>query len=203
MVFWAGILTGALFAWLAVKMGFYWTWSTLFNIVISVYLAIFLGPIIPDFVPGAADTGYSDVLAMLSIGLGVFLILHCISCAFLTAQFRVSFPKLIDSLGAMLLGFLAGFLAWSFVGLLICMTPVAQNDSLKEIGFGGKSQQTTLSNLGWWCDSVHRAVGSKGREVTSKEIIEELLKNAERRRPQRVDEEADPNRPPEAGTEAE
>ncbi|MHC4497502.1 MAG: CvpA family protein [Planctomycetota bacterium] len=211
MVFWAGILAGGLFAWLAVKMGFYWTCTTLFNIVISVYLAIFLGPIITDFIPGAAGTAYSHVLGMISIGIGAFLILHCLSCAFLAGYFRVSFPRIIDSLGSALLGFLAGFLVWSFVGLLISITPIAQSEFVKEVGFGGQSQQTNLSNVGWWCDLVHRAVGSKGSEVTSKEIIAELLRSTERKRRHRAHREADPNkvaeadanRPPEAGTEAE
>jgi hypothetical protein len=44
MVFWAGILVGGLFIWFAVKIGFYEMWATLFNIVISIYIAIFLSP---------------------------------------------------------------------------------------------------------------------------------------------------------------
>jgi hypothetical protein len=31
MVFWAGILAGAFFAWLGVKIGFYETWTMLFT----------------------------------------------------------------------------------------------------------------------------------------------------------------------------
>jgi len=194
MVFWVGVLVGGLFAWLAVKMGFYWAWAALFNIVISVYLAIFLGPIIPELIPGVGEGAYSDVLAILSIGLGAFLILHCLSVVLLTAHFRVSFPRLIDSLGAMLLGFLAGFLAWSFVGLLVCMTPVAQHKLMKEIGFGSQSQQTSLANVGWWCDLVHGVVSSEGNESTSKEVIDELLKKAEGKRREKSDKEAEPSR---------
>ena len=40
MVFWIGILVGGLFAWFAVKMGFYETWTFAFNIIICTALAL-------------------------------------------------------------------------------------------------------------------------------------------------------------------
>lgn len=42
MVFWIAILVGGAFVWLGVRMGFYQSWCLLFNIVVSIYLAIFL-----------------------------------------------------------------------------------------------------------------------------------------------------------------
>ena len=99
----------------------------LFNILISVYLAIFLGPAIVDMFPAAGGSAFSNALAMASTGVGAFLILHCISYTFITGQFTVSLPRILDSLGAALLGFLAGFLVWSFASLLICTSPISQN----------------------------------------------------------------------------
>ena len=110
MAFWIGIFVAAVFAWFAVKIGFYEIWAMLFNIVISIYLAIRLRPVVPKFFPAAGAAPYSDVLIIVAIALGVFLILHGITYVFLTSQFAVPFPKLFDILGAGVLGFLTGFL---------------------------------------------------------------------------------------------
>jgi len=180
MIFWAGILVGGLFVWLAVKIGFYEMWAMLFNIVISVYLAIFLGPAIVNIIPGAGDSIFSDALAMICIGIVAFLILHCISYTFITGQFTVSFPRLLDSLGAAFLGFLAGFLVWSFVGLLICITPISQNTFVKGIGLGSHFQQTGMPYICRWCNLVNKAVASQDNKITCEETIDALLKSAEK-----------------------
>lgn len=195
MIFWVGILVGGLFAWLAVKMRFYETWAMLFNIVISVYLAIFLGPVIVDIVPAAGDMPYSDVLAIVCTAVVAFLILHCISYTFLTGQFSVSFPKIFNTLGAALLGFFAGFLVWSFVGLLIYLTPVSQNAFVKEIGFGSQFRQTNVSNICWWCNLVHKAVASEQSTCTVEEAITALLESAEEKPPAATGRPAEPNEP--------
>ena len=51
MVFWIAILAGVLFTWLAVRMGFYETWVLLFNLVVAIYVSIFLAPAVARFVP--------------------------------------------------------------------------------------------------------------------------------------------------------
>ena len=201
MVFWIGILAGGVFAWYAVKMGFYETWAMLFNIIISVYLAVFLGPLIPDVLPGVADTPWSNVLAMVSTAAAAFLILHCISYALITGQFSVSFPRIFNSLGTGLLGFLAGFLVWSSASLLIYITPVSDNKFVKEIGFGSQFQETNVSYMSWWCDLVHKAVASQDSEITSEEAISGLLDSAEKRWDKIGDDAAEPNEPAGVGAE--
>lgn len=41
MAFWIGLLVAIIFAAMAIKVGLYETWAMLFNIIISVYLAVF------------------------------------------------------------------------------------------------------------------------------------------------------------------
>jgi len=201
MLFWVGILIGGLFAWVGFKIGFYQTWALLFNIVVAVYLAIFLSPVIVEVIPGVSDAPFSTVLAVLAIGIGAFLILQCLSYTFLTGQFNVSIPTLLDTLGAVLLGFLAGFLVWSFVALLLCMTPISQNQFLKGVGFGGASEQTIKSNIYWWSNGLHRFVRKDEGSITPQEAVTELLektapnKPAPRRRGE-ADRPAEANEPP-------
>ena len=76
MVFWLGILVAIAFAWFCLQIGFYETWAVLFNIVISVYLGIFLRPLITELLPAAADTPYGNGLTMLATAAAVFLLLQ-------------------------------------------------------------------------------------------------------------------------------
>ena len=178
MVFWIGILVGGTFAWLAIKLGFYQTWALIFNIIISIYLAVYLRPVIVN-IPAVGDTPYNNALAMVAVALAAFLILHGISYTFLTGQFNVSFPKVFDILGTGFLGFLAGFLVWSFLTLLIYITPVSQNTFVKGIGFTGQFQKTSVSYISRFCNLVNAVVSSQDNKDSAEQTISKLLKGAE------------------------
>jgi hypothetical protein len=179
MVFWLGILIGVLFACFTVKIGLYETWAFVFNVIISIYLAVFLGPIVANIVPAVGDMEYNNALGIIATAVGSFLILQGISYMFLTGRLSVSFPRIFDTLGSGFLGFLAGFLVWSFVGLLICITPISQNTFIKRIGFDSQFKQTNMSYISWWCNLVNRVVSSEGTERTAEQAIDGLFKDVE------------------------
>ena len=194
MVFWTGIVVGGFFIWLAVRMGFYETWALLFNVVISVYVAVFLTPAIVYIIPAAGKTPYGNALTLTTIAVGTFLILHGISYTFLTGQFNVSFPKIFDNLGAGVLGFLAGFLIWSFAALLISATPIGQKCFARAIGFGPEIQQTNGSYICWWCNLVSTAVSAKDNRQQAQETVSRLLEKAEEEIPDTPERDG-PNNP--------
>ncbi len=194
MVFWLAVLAGGLFAWLAVRIGFFETWTALFNIVIAIYLSIFLTPVITDVIPAAFDTLYGNALAMIAIAAAVFLILHGISYTFLTGQFSVPFPRIFDIVFAGLLGFIAGFLVLSFAILVFMATPVSQHSLVQKVGIDRQSLQTNLSYINWWCDLVHRFAGPSDSTVTSDAVINELLDSSESNIKPKID-RADSNKP--------
>jgi uncharacterized membrane protein required for colicin V production len=175
MVFWAGILAGGIFIWFAVKIGFYETFVILFNIVISIYVAIFLTPIILDIIPTAGDTPYSNALALVVTAAGTFLILFGLTYVLLTSQYKVSFPKIFDILFSGALGFLTGFLILSFITFIVTVTPISQNRFVKQIGLDRKSQQANISYICWWCDKVNWFVSSPESKITSEQAIDKLL----------------------------
>ncbi len=179
MVFWIGILFGCLFVWLAVKKGFYETWILLFNIIIAVYLAVFLGPVVANIVPIAPKSAYNNALCMMIPGIGGFLILYAISSTLFTGRFSVPFTKTIDTFAAGFFGFLGGLLIWCFLSLLICVTPISQNTFVSELDFVGGFKQTGAPYVSWWCNRVHSIVASKDSEVSGGEVISELIKSAE------------------------
>lgn len=178
MIFWITILGGAIFAWLAIKIGFYETWALLFNIVISIYLAIYLTPIIADILPATIDTHYGTALTIIALAAAAFLILYGITYVLFTSQFEVPFPKIFDILFAGFLGFFAGFLVLSFIALLICVTPISQNKFVNEMGLSRQAQLANISYICWWCDKVNWFVASKDNKTTSQQAIDKLLTRA-------------------------
>ncbi len=185
MVFWLGILTGGLFTWFAIKIGFYEMLAMFFNIVISIYAAIFLTPVILDIIPTARETQYCHTLALVVLGGGTFFILYGITYVFLTGQFKVSFPKLFDILLTGILGFLAGFLVLSFAALVITVTPISQNRFVRQVGFNRQSQQANISYMCLWCDLVNSIVSSPDTKITSKQAVEHLLSETQSTTPEK------------------
>ena len=195
MVFWLSILASGLFVWLAVRMGFFETWTMLFNIVISVYAAIFLTPVLLDILPAAGDTSYGVALTLAVTAICLFCILWGISYVFLTGQFRISFPKAFEILLSGLLGFLAGFLVSSFVSLTITIAPVSQNRLVSAAGFNSASQQPNISYICWWCDMVNSIVSLPDSKITSHQAVSQLLSIPKPETRPKTDEKPQPNRP--------
>ncbi len=175
MILWLTVLASGLFVWLGIKIGFYEIIILFFNILISVYLAIFLTPLIMEIIPATVYTAYNTVLAMIVIATAAFLILYGISYVFLTGQFKVPLSKIFDFLFAGVMGFLTGFLVLSFIVLLIYISPISQSNFLEEIGFGRQVQEHNISYICKLCNPVNLVVASKGNNITSREAIEKLL----------------------------
>ncbi len=183
MAFYAGILFAGLFAWLAFKVGFYQIWTALFNILIAVYLAIHLSPVISEMVPAAGSTEICRTLCMFGTALGIFLIMHGISYVFLLGQFNITFPKILDTVGASFLGFLAGFLVWSFVTLLICTGPISDNAVVKTVGLDSQSfkEAKMESYLLWWGNLFDTAVAPYDEPNNTEKAIADLLEAADKK----------------------
>lgn len=205
MGFWLGILFGAIFVYIAVKIGFYETWVLLLNLVVSIYLAVFLRPIIEELVPAAGDTKYSAALIILSVGIGSFAILYGISFVFFTSQFNVPVPRVLDVVGSGFLGFWAGLLVWSFAIIIISVMPISQNSFLRSIGFTEKFQQTNVAYMSWWVNKVNNLVAYKSNYLSTEELIDELQEKVKQKpqkeRPSKTPKSTEPNEPNETAVE--
>jgi Colicin V production protein len=177
MVFWIGIFAAVLFAYSAIKLGFYHAWTMLFNLVIAVYVAVRISPMIEEYLPVAMAGQYGKTMALLATWLVTFLILHGIAYVLLIGQFEVTFPRVFNTLGSGILGFLAGFLIWSFGTLLVCTTPFSQQQYVKELGFETKTFQEAKMQpyLVWWCNFLDKIVASGESPVSAEQTIKELL----------------------------
>jgi len=176
-LFWIGILVAVIFAYSAVKLGLYHTWTMLFNLLIGVYAAIYTEPVLKDFLPAAVGEQYSKALALIAISAGIFLILQGVAYVLLIGQFEVTFPRSVNIFGSGIMGFLAGFLVSSFAALIICTTPISQNQFVKEIGLETKTLKEAKmdSYLAWWCSVLNKAAASSNMKEGPHKTIEDLL----------------------------
>jgi ABC-type xylose transport system permease subunit len=177
MVFWIGILIAVIFAYSTIKLGFYHAWTTLFNLLVAVYIAIRIGPVFEEFFPAAVNGQYSKALALLATATGVFLILQGIAYVLLIGQFEVTFPKALNIIGSGITGFIAGFLICSFATLVICTTPLSQIQSVKEIGLDAKTfeEAKMQSCLVSACNLMDILVASGEEPAPPEKTIKELL----------------------------
>ncbi len=203
MVFWLAILAGAFFVRPAIGIGFFKIWTMLFNIVIAVYVAVFLTPLIVESIPAAGETWYGHVLTLIAIAAGTFAVLYGMSSAFLAGEdsVSVSFPRVFEILLASFLGFLAGFLAFSFATFLICLSPISQHAVVKQVGLDRRGQQTNVSFVCWSCDLVHAVVSYPESEVRSEQVLDELEQSAQSKIQPKAGAKVPPDQPAEPDSE--
>jgi len=196
MVFWTAILVGALFVWLAVRLGFYETWGLLFACVISIYVAIFLAPSVTEFASaGGRISAYSTALGMIALAGGCFAMLYGLSYVFLTGQFKISFPETFDILLAGALGFLTGFVILSFVALVLTTTPLADHELAGDLGLDLESEKGNIACIVWCCDRVHAVVGGATDGSATQAAIERLLNDPPDPGPDHQSDGNEPNEP--------
>jgi hypothetical protein len=174
MVFWIAVLNGALFVWLAVRGGFYETWALLFNLIVAIYVSIFLAPSLARSVPMPGGAAWGTALSMLLLAGGTFAILHGLTWVFLTGQFSIRFPSLFDVVCSGVLGFAVGFLILSFAALALSTTPLAQRKIVTTLGLGRDGQKANVVGLARGCDLIHSVAGFAD-SGTSQAAIAKLL----------------------------
>jgi len=191
MVLLAGILVGGLCIWLAVKIGFYETWAMLFNIVMAIYIALFLAQPILNILPEEARNNQScEALTLMFLAIGAFLILHGLTYILFTSQFKVTFPKLFDILFAGMLGFFGGFLLLSFAALIIFLTPFGGYAGMQD-----DSVEYNMSSAYWLFDGIHSIVSSPDNEIITEKVVKQLLNKSKPEAQNINPQQADPDKP--------
>jgi uncharacterized membrane protein required for colicin V production len=191
MLLLAGILTGGICIWFAIKIGFYETWAMLFNVVIAIYIALFLALPIMDFLPeNTVNIPCSQALTLIILAVGTFLILYGITYILFTSQFKVVFPKIFDILFAGLLGFFGGFLLLSFAALIIFLTPFGGY-----AGMDDSSVEYNMSSAYWLLDGIHSIVSSPDNEITTENVINQLLNKSHPDNQNKNPQQTEPDKP--------
>ena len=113
------------FAWVGYKKTWYPAWALLFNIIVAIYLGVMTAPQIVDNLPIIRTYlgNFSYAGSMLMIAAIFFTVAQFLTFRYLTAVYCVSFPPLLNSIGAAILGFFAGAAIAGFVIFLINISP--------------------------------------------------------------------------------
>lgn len=175
MVFLTGILVGAFFIWLGVRLGLFEIFALMFNLVVSVYLGLVLGPVVQDRLPMSDLPLYTGSAAMLLTAGGIFVVLFGVTFVFFTGPYNIVFPKTFDILLAGFVGFFTGLFVWSFISLLVTITPVSQMGFFKSVGFNETQKFTSVKV---WCGLVHKVVGEENSDLTVETAINDLLEES-------------------------
>jgi len=171
MVFWLAVGVGGIFAFVAVQIGFYATWTMLFNVVVATYMAVVVTPYLITIAPAATDMPCGCALLSLSTAVATMLISYGICYACLSGRLCLEFPKMLDTPVAGLMGFLTGFLVMSFLAFVVSLTPWAE-----DIGLDAKSQPANTSYMCWWCNRLHAFIGdTMGDGKTGQDAVRATL----------------------------
>jgi hypothetical protein len=115
----------------AKRVGFVSGWTTLLNASVSMYLAIYIAPIVVDSVSIVARYTYGPVICTFVLAAVLFAILGRI-CSTVTGDLKIAMPKVIETLGGGAIGFINGMLLWGFLCLLLEISPAADSSIVKD-----------------------------------------------------------------------
>jgi len=160
-MFWCAILIGILAAVMAIKVGFYTMWAILFNTLISIYIGVMLCPTIIGLIPDIGDSRYHHAGCVGGIAVVIFAIFQTITVNFLLGEEAgkntkneeaISFPRLVNTIGAGLVGFFSGYVVCGFVLFVFLITPISKESIVKSIceqtGFAAQSVNTVCGFVG-------------------------------------------------------
>ena len=133
MLFWVAVIGGVAVSYAALKKGFFPIWAVFFNTLISVYLGVMLLPIIAAVIPNSGTPAYfySCSLCMLAVAVIAFVFLQVIASNYFSGGFTVSFPVIFNNIVAATLGFITGYVATSFILLVVSIMPFSAHDFVR------------------------------------------------------------------------
>lgn len=120
------IIVGLIFAFFCYRKTWYSSWAFLFNILISIYISIMTAPQIIDKIPYIREHigNFAYSAGILAEAVIVFTVIQFLSYKLLTSVYCISFPKIFNTVGAAVLGFVAGMVLAGFSLFLTTIAPL-------------------------------------------------------------------------------
>ena len=120
MITLVAIVAALLFAVIGVRLGYFRAWVMLFNILVSIYLAVMLAPVVPGLIPYVEDFHYRYPAFVIAAAIIIFAVLHSIAIS-LIGTFEASYYRKFDLISSAVLGFISGYLLAVFIFFVICL----------------------------------------------------------------------------------
>ena len=125
MITTVAIAAALLFAVIGVRLGYFRAWVMFFNILVSIYLAVMLAPVVPGLIPHVEDFHYRYPAFIIVVAIILFSGLHAIAIS-LMKTFEASCHRIFDLVSSAVLGFISGYLLIVFIFFVICLIPSAK-----------------------------------------------------------------------------
>jgi uncharacterized membrane protein required for colicin V production len=132
-------IVGVVFAVIGIRKGFFPMWLVLFNILVSIYLGVMLSPTVAAIWPDMEQNRYYMAAFTAGTSFVLFVVLQNIVKALFGNLAENCCPKFFDIAGAGALGFLAGFLVFSFIYFVVCMMPFSKKPFMQGLCGDGAS----------------------------------------------------------------
>jgi hypothetical protein len=151
------IVVGLVFAFIAYRKTWYPTWAFLFNVLISVYIGIMTMPQIVDKLPAIRNyLGNFSYSASILLGAAViFAVTRLVTFKLFLSVYIVSFPKILNTAGSAVLGFLTGVVATGFLLFLITITPLSNFPVVKSFAQDRQAPDKINNVVLSSCNAVH------------------------------------------------
>jgi len=154
---WIILIAAVGFALLGYKKTLYPVWAFVFNIIVAVYLGVMTGPQMVDKfgIFRMCMGNFAYAACIFAIAAIYFIIAQLLTFRFFTAVYCVSFPAMLNKIGAAVLGFFAGAAIAGFVLFLINISPLANASAVSFLSGAKLPPQKANAVVYKTCNFVH------------------------------------------------
>ena len=186
------IVVGLVFALIGYKKTWYPSWAFSLNILISVYISIMITPQLVDKFPDIRNHlgNFSYSASILFGAVVIFAVMQLLTFKFFTSVYVISFPKILNTAGSAVLGFLTGSVIAGFLLFLITITPLSDFSAVKSFMQNKQTPDKVNTVMLTACNFVHN-ISLQPSPTAIDRQIEKIL--ADWRKPLV---KTDPNSPP-------
>jgi hypothetical protein len=124
MLFWLIIFISLGFAFLGFKKGFFVMFATLFNLMFSVFISVLSTPLVLKMSPGFERHGYYAAGSLILLFILIFGLLQTFAWFYFLRSRDEYFPMIFDKVGAVILGFLCGYVICAVLVMMVCIMPI-------------------------------------------------------------------------------
>jgi len=132
MVLWLMILVGVLVAYLGYRKGFFVMFANLFNLMFAIFIAVLSTPKLMSFSAEYERSGYYAAASVFLLFVLVFGVLEFFACFYFLRDTEGFFPKLFDKIGAVIFGFLSGYILCCLVAFSFCVMPCSSSHHVEK-----------------------------------------------------------------------
>jgi hypothetical protein len=194
MILLIGIIFSLVFMAVTLKKGLYVGWVRLVNVVLAIYMSVFLTPGVSRSSDYITESHYGYPVCMIIIAAAMLVILHAFTTTFLTGILKITFPKILNIAGSAMLGFLCGLLVWSYLCFVLLLTPLPHNSIGRTFNVPAQLVRSSVPPLRYTCGIVN-FLSFQPDKANAAKVLDSLLYVEDEKAPHRHKEPVEEEQP--------